>query len=441
MASLKSLIKSPKSLVFRRASVKRRVQATGLFESTFQDISDDVIKWGKVETSVDPSRVGIFRFPNVRLLLDNSNGRYNPNTDEASLWFGFMDQQRSIVKIEAGFISQTTSGGIITRTEFPTSSSQIFQGIIQGDVLLNDKETISLNIKPLSQVFRDYPARNLEGYDSSMTASKFMTLLRDHTDGAGNFVFRPFFGDTTTNWNINSTTNIYPELSATAQDVIDKNCWEVIEKLAEAENHIAYISKDAMFQFQPRDATTTVAFEFYGTNIFNSEFGQTIKQVKSFGKKISQYYSRVQVKFRQEDTSTSFVVQETSLTVSSVNDPWSFGHRTFQFENIWISNTTTAETIASTLFTELSVARNEIEFTTSFVPHLEILDRVRIFYDSKRNTETNQRWDINNWDTELVWYDRGVSNSIILAGEQFKFLKMSIDLDNLQCSFTGRETS
>ena len=445
--------------------IKRRDPVTGLFESNFLEISSDVVKWGKVRNQIDAVRLNKLKMGNMRVLLNNDSGRYNTNESPNSLWFNFANQQRTLVKIQAGFLHQTqAASGIWINTKFPSDGSKwdtddlwdvalwddpeiiTFTGIISGDNVVSDKNETSFNIRPLNQIFRDFSARNIVGYDDSMTASKFITLLRDQTDGSSNFIFRPFFGDTTTNWNISTTTVVYPELNTgTASDVRDKNVWEIIERLAEAENHIAYINNQGIFTFKSRtDVGTATAYEFHGLNSGNTEFGHTVKQVKVFGAKISKFYSRVEIRHDSADTDTSLAIVESSLTVSGANTSWVLGQRTLKIDNTWIP-AATADSIASTIFTEVSALKKEISYNTSFITQLDILDKVTITYNSGEFS-FDSLWDIKNWgdDTanilpgDLLWAAE-TGDSIDFTDKEFKLLSYEIDLDKLESNFICRE--
>lgn len=465
MATLLEKIKSGKSDMFRRVLIKRRNLSSGLFESSWQDISKDVKSFGKFKLDVDSSRLYKFTFSNAKIVMSNSDGLYNPHDSESSLWYNYLNQQRTLVKIEAGYIHRIlNANGSYTNTELPsqslydvsnwdsgamwdaTTSSIVFTGVINGDISTSDKNEVTFNLKPLVSIFQDYPAKNLTGWTSTgMTASQFLAMVRDQTDGSGNFVFRPFFGDTTSNFYISTTTNVYANLNtSTAEDVIDSTVWEIIEKLSESENYIPYVTRDGSFRFTSRDANTTVsAFEFHGAGSYNSEYGHTIKAISSYGRKISKYYSRVQIKFKDENTSTSYVFAESDFTVGPASNPWILGHRTFQLQNLFMATSTVAQPIATAIFNDYSSLKNEIEFTTTFVPHLDILDRIRIYYDPSEITPQSL-WDLYNWadsstiTADLLW-DGSVGKSMQINGQEFKFLSIELDVDNFETKFQARE--
>lgn len=456
MTSVVSLIKSPSSKVLRRAFVKRRLRTTGLFESDWQEITDDVKRWGKIKISISPEKTGSYLFSAINLRVANDSGKFNPNDDPASMWFDYANMQRSLIKIETGFVKETKAGGIWTRTEAMRETSWDadkwdnglvwdskefqFYGIISGDPGVNDKNTITLNVKPLTQLFVDFPARLLTGAytTTGLTASDFMEKVRDHTDGSGSFVFRPFFQDTTTQWDIQTTTQLYLNLNTTtAAFVRSKSVWNVMEKLAQVENFVPYIDFKGVFRFKDLDTTTPTYFVFNGINTNDEKYGHTIKSIDSYGPRLESYYSRVEVKWSDDDTDTSFAFSQADLTVSGTNDPWVFGYRTFKIENPFIPDQATAQTIADNVFSELSALKKEIRFRTSYVPQVSILQTVEMNYDaSEPNPGAN--WDENDWTTELIWDDQP-GDAILLENKRFNILSVDMDLDKFGCSFVGRE--
>jgi hypothetical protein len=174
------------------------------------------------------------------------------------------------------------------------------------------------------------------------------------------------------------------------------------------------------------------------------KYGQTIKDVYSFSRKISKYYSRVQVRYNKADTSTSYQAVQTAMQVSGGNNPWVLGHRALNIENFYISSSVTALAIAQTIFDDLSSLKREIEFSTTFIPHLDLFDRFAIYYDPSY-VSTNSLWDQNNWgadntDTSLdLIFDANVGDAMNIQGTEFKFLSFEIDLDGFQNKFLARE--
>ncbi len=467
LSTLNGQISNGRSKIFRRIFFKRRIQISGLYEDEWQEMTDDVIKWGSVKKEIDAAKVNSFKFSNTNLNFSNHDGKYNPADDENSFWYGYGDQQRTLVKLVVGFSYDQKIDGIWYQADVPSESNWdganwdiegnnwdqedsagpiCFTGFISGDIPMKGTNEIMIPVVPLTEAFRLFSARRLTGWSDSLTASGFIELLRDQVDDDGEYIFRPFFQDTTTGFVFETTTANYSNLNtSTAQDVIDANVWDIIERLSTAENKVPYASKDGFFHFTSRDyGNTTPVFHFYGAGGYSSDYGQTIKKVNWFGKRFSKYYSRVQLRYRTEDTATSYVVHESTFRVAGDSSPWTLGERTLEIENVWIPTLTVAETIAEDLFDEYSALRNEIEFTTSLVPHLDILDRVQITYDPQRPSE-NSLWDLYNWeqaagdtDGSLI-FDAGGGDAIKLNAAEFRLISIEINLDTCECKFIGRE--
>lgn len=449
-ASLVNQIKKPASNVFRRLMIKRRLVSTGAFETDWFDITKDVKKWGSVKYDADSRFFGRFRFPTVSITVTNEVGQFNDESSAYSYWFGYLARQRTLVKIEAGFFEDVDNGdGTWTRTEFPSSNQEVFTGIIGGDLIENDNNEVVISILPLVEVFRQFPARNITGYNDSLTASDFVTLVRDQVDSSGNRIFVPFFGNTTTGFSISSTVIEYSNLNtSTAEDVRDATVWEIIEKLAESESHLPIVTAGGRFRFVSRDAnTTTAAFYFNGLGVYDFAYGNTIKKISFIGPRVSKFYTRVSVKWDEPSTTTSYQIEESQMIVNPPSASWNYGQKTFSIDNQWIPNQTVAASIASAIFNDFSALKREIDFTTTFIPGLDLLDQVEVSYDISRFTSQYNLWDIGNWGdttaaieaTDLVW-DPLDGLAIYLNQEEFTLISITIDLDKFECRYIGRET-
>lgn len=331
--------------------------------------------------------------------------------------------------------------------QWDSATNVLFTGIISGDISLDGSDQVSIPVAPMTEAFRLFAAPRLTGYGPSLTASTFLEVVRDQVDANGVYIFRPFFGDTTTSWVINTTTVNYANLNtSTAADVKDATVWGLIEKLAVSENFVPYVGNDGSFNFVARDYNNTASsFHFIGSGGFSSEYGQTIKKVSWFGKRFSKYYSRVRLKFRGEDTTTSFAIEDSIYEVRGSSGPWTLGEKTLDIQNLWIPTLTVAETIAQELFDEYSAIRTEVEFTTSLVPQLDLLDRVQITYDPTNNSQ-NSLWDAYDWGddlaingaTEMLWDSSG-GDALKMVAREFRLISIDVNLDSGECKFIGRE--
>ena len=440
-SDIKQEIKKPHSKVFRRAYIKRRSATTGLFEASWYEITNDVKRWGSINTDIDVERVGKLSFSGAQLLMANIDGSYNPEDNTDSLWYGYGSQIRTLVKIEVGFYYNWVGTDGVYRNEVIPDDPTVFIGIISGDINVSDENEVMLDIQPLSQVFRDFPANQLSGFTTTgISASQFMGILRDQTDGSGNYIFRPFFNDTTSYWEITATSQNYANLnSSSAPDLHQLTVWDAIEKLGQAENFVAYITPTGKFRWVPKTVGASTTFEFYGVGLTpNRDYGHTIKRIFRYGKKLSNFYSRVAVKYVKDDTNTSFVNTALSMVVNGTNAAWNYGFRTFSVENFWIPNSGAAASICGAIFTEVSALKEQINFSTSLIPHLNLLDRVTLSYDATDSSGRRSYWDSTDWDSELEW-DGTRGDAIILNSVAFKVLSININLDGLETRFVCRQ--
>jgi len=302
----------------------------------------------------------------------------------------------------------------------------------------------------MTQIFRDYPATDVTfNTPGGISSGAWFTTLRNHTDGSANLVFRPFIGDgTTTDWTIASGGNLYANLSSNSSiDLQPLDAWQVIESLAEAENSFAYVNNKGKFVWQRKTTTSSVQYEFHGLGSNDRTYGQTIKEITRYGKRLSSFYSRVAVKYVDLDTNSSFVNTALPFAISGTNTAWNLGHRTYDIQNFWIANSAAAANVAGQVFTEISSQKEEIEFRTTFIPHLNLMDRISVTYDATDFVSGRSLWDQNDWagstasdDTpfDLIW-DAGRGDAIILQSTNFKILSIDIDLDAFETTFIARQ--
>lgn len=452
--NINNAIKKPRIRAFRKFYIKRRQISDGQFETDWQEMTDDVKRWASIRTTADVEKFGSFTFDNLTLVVDNSSGRYGPNDNAYSYWNGYGDQQRTLVKIECGFefANYNTALALWQTTTLP-SNPRVFTGIISGNIRFDSSQDVSLPIRHVTQVFRDYPATNLDVFTTTgLSAGSFIQALRDQTDGAGGFVFRPFFNNTTTGFSwATSALTIFDSSRTRAELLGEMDVWEVIQKLCQAEYRLPYVNSAGNFIFSDRavPAAGSESYRFFGVGSLNflhdstavgyySTYGETIKNVTAYGKKLTDFYSRVAVKYVDSDTTTSFVNTALAFAVSGSNTAWNLGSRTFSIENFWLPNSAAAAAVASQVFSNVSSQKEQINFTTTMVPHLALLDRVAITYDSTAIADIGTFWDLNDWDTELLW-DGGAGTPIVLDADAFQLLSIDLNLETFESKFIARK--
>lgn len=420
-SSLDTLITKPTAKVFRRAYIKRRLQTTGLYESGWYEITGYIKNWGSFSSSIDDVRLNAFTHSGLSLVARNDEGKFNPESNVTSLWYGYLTRYRTLIKIEAGYFDESDN-------ELPTDP-------VQGIYLLDGEIQISgtnnqavLNCRSIVSVFDDVRAVDVAGLGVTQTASDIIARFRDHTDGAGNFVFRQFI--TQTAWAI-GTTSIYYNL-ATSTAIASMTCWELMSKLAETEGYVLSINRSGGLDFRNRDPrTTTAAMILYGQGFPR----QNIIRLDEYKEALDKYYNFFRFKWREENTTTSYVTAGTTTTIDPANLSWKYGSRVYEFSNEFFTTNTTAQTVVDNLFSEFSELKEEISVEAKFLPHVEIGDRVELYYRSYDIAATTI-WDEFFWDDKDWATDDG--ENFEWFGIGFNVLSKRTDLERFTTSLKLR---
>jgi hypothetical protein len=414
-------INRSQATVFRRAYIKRRSNTTGLYEADWLDITEYVENWGTIQNSIDAIRLNNFKHSGLSLTCRNDEGKFNPHGHVNSLWNGFMPRPRTLLKIEAGY--EDDDG-----TELPADPTQgIF--ILTDNVPINAMTNKAvMQFKSLVSMFEEERAINVAGLNGTQSASDLITKIRDHTDGSGNLLFRQVISQAS--WVIQTTTANYNPATGTSLDGL--SCWDLMNKLAEAEGYILIIDRTGQFEFRDRDERTTASqFTFYGVGFKN----QNVISLNEYVEPINKYYNYYRLKYLTPDTSISYVTSGTTTTIDPSSTAWMYGVRTYDFENTLINDTTTAQTIVDNRRSQFDSIKEELKVKAKFTPQLEISDKVLFSYRSYDLAETTL-WDQFNWD-EAEW--AGEAGEIFdWADIEFKILSKKTNLDNFTTEFILR---
>lgn len=407
-------INRPDSRSFRRAYIKRRVAATGLYETNWFEITKYIKKWATIDRSIDDIRLNRFTHSGFSVTVRNDSGAFNIETNQNSLWNGYMTRYRTLVKVEGGYFDSN-------QVELPTDSAL-------GVFIMTDEIPISavqnhaqIRAKSLISVFDEVPAEIVTGLGPTQTADSLITKIRDHTDGSGNFYFRQFI--TSTSWTIQSTTVLYN--LATSTVIGSLSCWDFMNKLAEAEGYIILINRSGGLEFRNRDErTTTSQFSFYGQG-YNPMNVISLDEHKEAYNKLYTYF---RLKYLTADTSTSYVTAGSTGSVDPSSTAWKYGSRIYDFETTYLNNLSAATLIVNSLASTFSVLKEELTIKTKFVPQLEVSDKIGFSYHSY-SIIPRTLWDLFSWDVD-AWAGAGGEN-FDLSGISYKILSINHNLEKL----------
>lgn len=421
--SIESLISKNKLHVFRRMFMKRRI--SGNYEAIWQTIpSKYIINYGSVGFSIDDIKVNFYQYDGLSFKVRNEDGYFSDISETKSFFYGAETRYRTLLKIESGYLDSAS-------TEYPTSTI-MYIGLLNEDLIQNQQAVINFSTKHLSSIFQEVPAENVGGLGSTMTASQILTKIMNHTDGASNIIFQKYIS--AGGWNIATTTNYYN--MATSTSLQGLTCWELMQKLAEAENMVLYISRDGDFYFQAKEPlTTTAIYHFKGLGDKDNTYGTNIKETISLDYGLRKVYNRVRIKFDESDTLTSYYVYKENWTWGDSSSSYLYGVKTYEYNNEWINGSATAQTIASAIYNEYKYPKLEVKIQSKFVPHLNLNDRVSLNYKA-RTIEGDYLWDYAIWDN-FYWQEASGYN--ININQDFRIIKIKHNIDNFSSELELRE--
>lgn len=432
--NIASIIQDTIHFPFRKLEIKRRQASDGLFESSWQDITPYVVRWGTLQTSLDENRLNAFVHTGVQFAVKNDNGEFNPETEGQSLFYGYLTRYRTLVRMSAGY---TDGSG----NQFPTESTQgIF--IMDSEIDINPKnKEVLIQCKSIISPFQETRADEVSGITASLSSSEILGKIRDATDGSGNYLFRNFI--TSTAWDIQTTTAILNGLGTTTA-IAEMSVWELMNKLAETEGFVVHATRTGGLVFADRNPNTAEpSFNLYGAGFRRPN----IIKLGSYREATSKLYTHIRFKYLEDDTETSVLTAGTQTTISPTSVEWKYGRRTYEMENTFFANTNAAQNVATNLQNVFSNLKSELDIDVLYAPHLELLDLVTVSY--REGSQTS----INNWD-ELVWasdtttsdttttllWASETSSTINFISKSFKIISRRHNLDNFTTTLRLRES-
>jgi len=432
MTTTEVLLRDNIHSIFRRCFIKRRSATTGLYESTWQDITQYVKSWGNFTIAIDDQRLNRFTHSGISLRVINNEGKFHEEQIFSSLWYGYLTRVRSLVKIEAGYYDNTG-------TEYPTTTTQgIF--IMDNEIIQNPATNeVTINCKSIVSPFQETRASEIDGITTGLlTASDILGKIRDATDGSGSYLFRDFI--TSTSWTIAPTTNIYSRLNTTT--ILENyTVWELINQLAEAENFVVFATREGGIEFKDRNPHTTTSQYSFSGGLFPTPNIISMTGVKEA---VNKLYTHVRLKFLEDDTATSYISRGDDVVLNATNTAWKYGRKTYELENLWLDSTS-ADIVATKLVNEYSNLKIEVELESKFHPEINILDRVDVSY-RENSLEGASLWDAEDWASSTaslpsdgMSWDEESGTSIEWWNKNFKVLSKQTNLDNLTTKFILRE--
>jgi hypothetical protein len=422
--SILTEIKKSQAKAFRRIYLRRRVGND--YEADWTQIPSKYIKkYGEIEYGLEDIKINFFKYSGFEFTVDNVDGYFSDVDEADSYFYGATCIPLTMVKVEAGY--EANDG-----TEYPTNTT-MFIGLLDGDLQYPNNNSVNFKASHLSEVFNKFNASEIPNIDGAYTASEIFTKIKDYQDTNTVYVFRKYISNTA--WNIETTTSIYNMATTTSLDGI--TAWELMGKLAEAENKYMYVSRDGSFYFQSKSAvSSTPVFHFSGLGDTDKTWGNNIMKDISLYKMYSKIYNRIRVQHDKEDTTTSFYTKKENWAWGDSTSSWLYGVNTYEVENEFL-NASTSAVIADAIYTEYVNPKKEVEFNAKFLPHLNLNDYCTVTYISKQ-VSTGYLWGIAIWG-QFTWNGGRTGYNINLDNSDYRLLTITHNLDKFSSKFRIRE--
>jgi hypothetical protein len=420
--SIISEIKKSNAKVFRRIYVKRRTASN--YETDWQAISSKYIRsYGSLNFGVEGIKVNFFKFSGYNFTVDNVDGYFSDVDDDRSIFYGYACIPRTLIKVEAGY--EASDG-----TEYPTNPA-LFVGMIGGDLAFESNNLMNFQCDHLSKVFEEFNADAIPLMAGNYTASQIITKIKNYQDTNSVYVLQKYISSTA--WTIDSTTTQYSfNTNTTLQDI---NCWELMTKLAEAENKAVEIDQTGSFYFTSKSANqSTSVFHFSGVGDTNKTYGHNIMDISN-NKKYSKVYNRIRIKFDESDTITSFYNRSENWSWGDSTSSFLYGVKTYNIENTFIP-TATCSTIADNIYNEYVNPKYEVRMKTKFIPQLQINDRVDVTYKTKKIVG-GDLWDYFLWGHGF--FGTRLGYNINIENKEYRIIQLNHNIDNFYSVVDARE--
>lgn len=422
--SILTEIKKSQAKAFRRIFLRRRIGND--YEANWTQIPEKYIQgYGEIEYGIEDIKINFFKFSGFSFKVNNYEGYFSDVDEYQSFFYGSTCIPMTMVKVEAGY--EASDG-----TEYPTNTT-MFVGVINPGDDFEYPQTNLLEFKAshLSEVFERFNASAIPLMTGNYTASQVFEKIRNYQDTNTVYVFQKYISNAA--WYIESTTSQYAMATTTSLDGL--TCWELMGKLAEAENKVMYVSRDGSFYFQTKGTVaSTPIFHFSGIGDGDKTWGHNIMKNISLYKMNSKIYNRIRIQHDPEDTTTSFYTKKEDWAWGDSTSSWLYGVNTYEIENEFL-NASTSAVIADEIYSEYANPKKEVTLDAKFLPHLNTNDYCTVTYKTKRLE--GSLWGQVLWG-HFLWADVKGYN-INLDNADYRIIQLSHDLDKFYTKFRLRE--
>jgi hypothetical protein len=422
MSTIKELIVKGSMWAYRKMYIKR-LQEDGTYESDWLEISPSVISWGVLRKSFgDNIFLGDYDTDDLNIVLDNNVRRF----DVSSIFNGFKTRFRTKFKVEIGLYD--TDG----RTEVHGNTSY---WILFREPEVNDQGEISFQLTSTLGVLKNYTAFGVSN-NTSTTAQMVDRIVKREI--SGNRIFDQYFEgvNDAAKYQINATgahTIVNPSVPAS------KTSWDKIKEYSLFQNSFAYVNQSGNFVWENRDPTGAIQWYFNGAgNFYDNDFGVNIVAIPREVAGRDNTFTRVVCEYAVD----TFYTAEESWIPGDLSNTDLYGQRTFNYEALELS-LSEANTVSDALLAAIKTPLKRWDVITTFIPQLELKDKVVLNYVGEDIITPAFKLDISllsDTRTNTAYDPLGnFAGSINLKNVEAKIIEMAVNMDTFLCEYVCEE--
>jgi len=397
MVTVESLIRSSLHRPVRKMYIKRR-DTNDVFETDWLQVdhyalTNRIVSWGTVTLSIDDyeGRIGAFNCSNLTMTTKNDDGLWNVETDERSLWYGWLNRKFTKVRIDCGYLDADGNEiGVET----------VFEGII-NKVKMGDMQTATVECLSYQTILQKYDITDLS-MTGSKTINDILTLIMNQ---AKITKYIPYVApDVDVNSTIDDTS------------LIEGTYWEVIKNLAFKSNSVPLVYGSS-FQMVSRTVTGVSIWDFKGKGSANSD----IFKIDSYD---DEGADRVRVFWTDNTGLYTAISANPVLLKKYLNEP-----ETMNLSDI---NAGDKGAILNAMLAEWENPKPIMEFTTRFlINQVKPLDIVSTTIEGEVVPSNTFIWGAWVWGDGSVWGKRVGSINMGTAA-LWKVLNVSKNIESWQ---------
>lgn len=399
-----AIIRKNKHNPVRRAYIKRRLY-NGSYETDWQRIDsingrDRVIEWGNISIEIDnqPGEIAKFEVSGLRMVMDNSEGYFDVESDENSLWFPdytYLNRKFTKIRIDSGYYDGNGEEiGVVT----------IFEGYI-NKVTITENYKANLEILSYQGILNKYHIKEL-GFSGNMLVSTIVNTIMNQPKIT---TYIPYVAAVPVN-----------DINIALSENLDGTYWDVICELAYKSASVPYLNITS-FSFIERTMGTSSVYDFKGEGADNDP---DIFKINSYD---DEGADRVRVYFTEKGTSLYAMSGNDILLRKYLSEP----------EEIDLGSVSEGDKpgVLSQLVSEWENPHPVIEFTSRFMLNfVNPLDQITLEILGPIDNATNSsRFDINVFDDENFFFSKNRGGIYITTSARWMVTKIVKDIETWSC--------